>query len=54
MSNAHRTGRSMLLALIVLLLWIPNSAQAATYVSWSADVQKPRVGQTVTADWRFD
>ncbi|MET0768275.1 MAG: PKD domain-containing protein, partial [Solirubrobacteraceae bacterium] len=48
MSNAHRTGRSMLLALIVLLLWIPNSAQAATYVSWSADVQKPRVGQTVT------
>ena len=48
MSNAHRTGRSMLLALIVLLLWIPNSAPGGDVRQLERDVQKPRVGQTVT------
>ena len=47
MFNAHRMGRTMLPALVVLVLWIPSSAQAATDVFWSSDVTQPRVGQTV-------
>jgi PKD repeat protein len=47
MFNAHRMGRSVLPALVGVLLWTA-SASAATPVSWSTDVFQPRAGQSIT------